>query len=49
MILPKEVVEISRGPNHCLKINHVIYGIFDVVRQNILHVVPRIQQSSDLY
>ena len=33
MILPKEVVEMRRGPGHCLEINRAVYGISDVVRQ----------------
>ena len=35
MILPKEVVEMRRGPSHYLETNRVVYGLSDVVRQII--------------
>ena len=35
MILPKEVAEIRRGSSHFLESNHAVYGISNVVRQNI--------------
>ena len=35
MILSKEVAKIKRGPSHCLETYHVVYNIFDVVRQII--------------
>ena len=41
MILPKDVVEMRRGSSHCLETNHVVYGIFDVIRQNISASYPQ--------
>ena len=41
LILPKEVVEVRRGPSHCLETNHAIYDISDVVRQIVFVRCPQ--------
>ena len=40
-ILPKEVVEMRRGPSHCLETNHAVYGKSDVVRQIVSARCPQ--------
>ena len=41
MILPKEVVEMRRGPSHYFETNRAVYGIFDVVRQIVFAYCPQ--------